>query len=510
MAEMKKINIVKSSFVVMSMIMLSRILGMIRTLAIAYFFGAGAVTDAFYSALQISNLLRQLLGEGALGTAFIPIYNERVKKDGEKAARELIFLTLNFLFVFLLITSLIMLFCSHWITEVIVFGYPEQTKLLVTHLLKIMSFYLFFVGLSGMICAVLNNYGQFLLPATTSIFYNLVTIAAMFFFAKKFAIDAMAWGVLVAGILQLVVVIPSLLKITKGYRLVFSLTNKYMMRIFKLVLPRLAGVFSLQLNLTVDQFFGSFLAVGSISALNNASYLYNLPLGMFGVAIGTVIFPSISRHAENKRWRNVKMEIEKGLTLLTILVVPCMVASVIFSHDIVMVVFGHRGHFTNGDDILTAQALWVYSIGLFSFTAVQILSRAFYAMKNTKDPVKYAVLSILLNTLFCAIFVHFFAIKGIALATVLASFINFAQLYYWYNRKYIKLNGKKLLRFFMTILIVCILIAVPLQLFIHHNLEVLILFTLLYFIVLFLIYYLFDRNSLNRAMKRVPILKNKF
>lgn len=510
MSTMKKINVVKSSFVVMSMIMLSRILGMIRTLAIAYFFGAGAVTDAFYSALQISNLLRQLLGEGALGTSFIPIYNERVKKEGEKAARELIFLTLNFLFVFLLITSLIMLFGSKWITDIIVFGYPEPTKLLVTHLLRIMSFYLFFVGLSGMICAVLNNYGQFLLPATTSIFYNLVTIAAMFFFAKKFAIDAMAWGVLVAGVLQLVVVIPSLLKITKGYRMVFSLTNQYMLRIFKLVVPRLAGVFSLQFNLTVDQFFGSFLVVGSISALNNASYLYNLPLGMFGIAIGTVIFPSISRHAESKRWRNVKLEIERGLTLLTILVVPCMVASVLFAHQIVMVVFGHRGHFTSADDLLTSQALWVYSIGLFSFTAVQILSRAFYAMKNTKDPVKYAVLSILLNTLFCAIFVHFFAIRGIALATVLASFINFAQLYYWYTKKYIKLNGKKLSRFFMTILTVCIVIALPLRIFLHHNLLMLILFTILYFIVLFLIYYFFDLASLKKIMKKVPIIKNKF
>ena len=252
----------RSGILVMIITMASRILGLIRTALIAYYFGASKFTDAYFSAFKISNLFRQLLGEGALGTVFIPVYNERVAKHGEESGKQLIFSILNLLFIGTSIITLCMIVFSNQIIDIIVMGYPLETKVIASRLLKIMAVYLVFIGMSGMICAVLNNFKQFAVPAATSLLFNIAIIMSAVFWGKSLGIDALAAGVVVGGMLQLFIVLPSFLKIVKKYEFTIDLQDSSLKRVFYLILPMLLGIFAKQINSVVDQFFASYLKSG--------------------------------------------------------------------------------------------------------------------------------------------------------------------------------------------------------------------------------------------------------
>ena len=197
----------------------SRITGFFRAFLIAYYFGSSGTTDAYFSAFKISNFFRQLLGEGALGNSFIPLYNKIEETEGENRGKEFIFSVLNLLFIFSSVVTILMIIFSDQIINLIVSGFPEDTKELASHLLKIMSFYFVFISLSGMIGAMLNNFRHFLVPAATSIFFNLAIIASAILCGQKYGIDALAWGVVVGGVLQFLVVLPTFFKIVKTYSL---------------------------------------------------------------------------------------------------------------------------------------------------------------------------------------------------------------------------------------------------------------------------------------------------
>ena len=193
----------KSGILVMLITLVSRVLVLARSVVVAYYFGVSAGTDAFFSAFKISNFFRQLLGEGALGTSFIPMYNEKVEKQGEEEGKKFIFSILNIVFIFSVIVSLGMIVFSKEIITVIVSGFSDETKFIASDLLKIMSSYFIFISLSGMICAVLNNFKCFAVPASTSIFFNIAILGGAIFFGKTYGIKAMAYGVLVGGFYNL-------------------------------------------------------------------------------------------------------------------------------------------------------------------------------------------------------------------------------------------------------------------------------------------------------------------
>lgn len=443
----------RSGLLVMIITMVSRVLGLVRAGIIAYYFGASAMTDAFFSAFKISNFFRQLLGEGALGSSFIPLYNERVESEGEENSKQFIYSILNLLFVFSTIVTILMIIFSQGIIDGIVSGFPDETKIIASRLLKIMSMYFVFISLSGMVCAILNNFKQFAVPASTSIFFNLAIILASMYFGKTYGIDALAYGVVIGGLFQFLVVLPAFFKIMKGYSFKIDWKDPYLKKIFIMICPMLIGIVARQVNTIVDQMFASYLAEGGVSALENATRLYLLPVGVFGVSISTVIFPALSKAMSKNDLDGATDNIIKGLNILLFLIIPSTAVLTFYAPEVIRLTLSY-GKFDEEAVRVTSQALLYYSLGLYFYTAIYLMTRAFYSVKNSKYPVKFSIISIVINIVLNFLLIKSMAYRGLALSTSIASGVNFFLLLIVFRRKYINFSLKKSYIFFIKTFII--------------------------------------------------------
>lgn len=443
----------RSGLLVMIITMVSRVLGLVRAGIIAYYFGASAMTDAFFSAFKISNFFRQLLGEGALGSSFIPLYNERVESEGEENSKQFIYSILNLLFVFSTIVTILMIIFSQGIIDGIVSGFPDETKIIASRLLKIMSVYFVFISLSGMVCAILNNFKQFAVPASTSIFFNLAIILASMYFGKTYGIDALAYGVVIGGLFQFLVVLPAFFKIMKGYSFKIDWKDPYLKKIFIMICPMLIGIVARQVNTIVDQMFASYLAEGGVSALENATRLYLLPVGVFGVSISTVIFPALSKAMSKNDLDGATDNIIKGLNILLFLIIPSTAVLTFYAPEVIRLTLSY-GKFDEEAVRVTSQALLYYSLGLYFYTAIYLMTRAFYSVKNSKYPVKFSIISIVINIVLNFLVIKSMAYRGLALSTSIASGVNFFLLLIVFRRKYINFSLKKSYIFFIKTFII--------------------------------------------------------
>ncbi|MFK4784856.1 murein biosynthesis integral membrane protein MurJ [Fusobacterium sp. MFO224] len=442
----------KSGFFMMIITLVSRVLGLARSVVIAYYFGASASTDAFFSAFKISNFFRQLLGEGALGTSFIPLYNEKVKVQGEEEGRNFIFSIMNIVFIFSIVVAIFTAIFSKEIIGFIVGGFSHETQMIASYLLRIMSSYFIFIALAGMMGAILNNFRCFALPASTSIFFNLAILGSAIFFGRKYGIQAMAYGILVGGAMQLLILIPTFLKKVRGYKFKIIFKDEYLKKLLFLILPMLVGIFARQINTMIDQFFASYLQSGGVSALENATRLYSLPIGVFGISISTVIYPTLSKKIVNNDLKAVEDNILKGLNILMFFVIPSMAVFCFYSKEVVSLLFGY-GKFGEEAVNVTGSALLFYSLGLYFYTAIHLLTRSFYGMKNSKDPVKFSVISIIINIVLNALLIGPLKYRGLALSTSIAAMCNFYLLFFYFRKKYIKLSFKPLVKFKTKVLI---------------------------------------------------------
>jgi len=468
----------KSSLLVMIIIMISRVLGLIRASITAYFFGSSSITDAYYGAFKISNFFRQLLGEGALGSSFIPIYNEKIYQYEDNSGKELIYSILNLIFIFSTIVTLLMIIFSKEIIALTVTGFSEETKLLASNLLKIMSVYFIFISLSGMICAMLNNFKKFLIPASTSIFFNIAIIGGAYFYGQTVGIKALAWGVVIGGLLQFLVVLPSFFSIVKSYSIKVNFKDPYLKKVFLLMGPMLIGIVARQVNTIVDQQFGSFLPDGGVTVLENATRLYLLPVGVFGISLSTVIFPTLSRAVSENNMLDVKKTLSKGLNILLFFVVPSTFVLTFYATDMVKITLGY-GKFGQESILLTGRTLLFYSLGLYFYTSIHLMTRAFYSMKNSKDPVIFSVLSIITNIILNFILIRPMAHSGLALATSVASGVNFFLLFIVFRKKYIKFPLTDIIIFFIKVTI-CSAIALAASYFLKNTLLKLCVFSAVY------------------------------
>ncbi len=411
------------------------------------------MTDAFFSAFKISNFFRQLLGEGALGSSFIPLYNERVESEGEENSKQFIYSILNLLFVFSTIVTILMIIFSQGIIDGIVSGFPDETKIIASRLLKIMSVYFVFISLSGMVCAILNNFKQFAVPASTSIFFNLAIILASMYFGKTYGIDALAYGVVIGGLFQFLVVLPAFFKIMKGYSFKIDWKDPYLKKIFIMICPMLIGIVARQVNTIVDQMFASYLAEGGVSALENATRLYLLPVGVFGVSISTVIFPALSKAMSKNDLDGATDNIIKGLNILLFLIIPSTAVLTFYAPEVIRLTLSY-GKFDEEAVRVTSQALLYYSLGLYFYTAIYLMTRAFYSVKNSKYPVKFSIISIVINIVLNFLLIKSMAYRGLALSTSIASGVNFFLLLIVFRRKYINFSLKKSYIFFIKTFII--------------------------------------------------------
>ena len=432
-------KVVKAAGIIGTMTFLSRILGYIRDMVIASIFGAGLYTDAFIAAFRIPNLMRRLLGEGSLSVAFVPIFSEYLVKGHSLSAHKLVRATLRLLMLILIITVILGILFAPLIVKVVAPGFediPEKLGLTVL-LSRIMFPYLFFIGFVALSMAILNTLGHFTAPALAPVFLNVGMITALlgtYLFSHRLEvlIIALSIGVLFGGGLQMVLQLPFLMQSGIHFKWRGPLFHPGLKKVGRLMLPTIFGSAAYQTNILINTLLASQLADGSISYLYYADRLVQFPLGIFAVALGTAVLPTLSHQAADGNFSGLKETFSEALRLIFFLTLPAMAGLLVLRQSIVIMLF-QRGAFDAQTSKLTADALLYYGMGLWAYSAVRVLLPTFYALQNTWAPVQSAVISIGVNIAFGIILMRSMGHCGLALATALASMLNFGLLTFSLN-----------------------------------------------------------------------------
>ncbi len=404
---------------------LSRIGGYVRDNLQATILGASNSTDAFVIAYRIPNMLRRLVGEGALTSAFVPTF-ARYMKTEDRAAMWRFAGSVLYALTFLLATIVVLgIAFSPLFVKLLAWGFiesPEKVGLTVA-LNRLMFPYIFFISLTALASGILNAFDVFALPAFTPVLLNLSIIGCALFMKSWFSDPAYAFGigVLLGGVLQIAVQVPSLLRHGLDLRPPRPFDRQGLREVGRLVLPRVFGVGITQVNLVVDSNFAASLRSGSISFLYYANRITELTLGIFGISLSTVILPMLSRAAADRDRPRVVETLSTAMRLLVFITVPATVGIVVLRIPIIHVLF-ERGRFHASDTLFTASALAYYSLGLLPYAAVSVQATAFYAHRDTRTPVKVGALTFFLHLGLNFVLRGPMAHDGIALSTSLSAF----------------------------------------------------------------------------------------
>jgi putative peptidoglycan lipid II flippase len=430
----KSPGLLRSSFFVGLMTLLSRILGLARDISFAVFIGASGAADPFFIAFKIPNFLRRLFAEGAFSQAFVPILSEYRQQRGFDAVRMLVDRVSGVLGLSLIGVSTLAVVAAPAITALFAPGYiGDSAKFALTSdLIRITFPYLFLISMTGFSGAILNSYGRFGAPAFAPVLLNVVQIGAAFASAHLLLREptyALAWGVLIAGVAQWMFQWPFLRRIDLLPRPRWEPKDEGVQRILKLMVPALFGVSVSQINLMLGTIAASFLPTGSVSWMYYADRLTELPLGIFGVAIGTVILPSLSRDQAAAASGNFSRTLDWALRLILVIATPAAVALWAIGHSILTALFLYRK--TTPEDIaMSAYSLAAVAFGLTAFMLIKVLAPGYYARQDMKTPVRIGIVSMVSNmVLSLALVVPFHMFwrlghVGLALATSLAAWVN--------------------------------------------------------------------------------------
>jgi putative peptidoglycan lipid II flippase len=411
---------------------LSRILGFVRDQVIAYFMGAGPSADAFFFAFKIPNLLRRLTAEGAFSAAFIPTYVDTLQKHGNSEAARLARITFAFAAIVLGVVTVVGIVFSPLIVHVFGQGFAEDPSKfeLAVELNRIMFPYIFFISLVALAAGVLNSMGHFGAPAAAPILLNLAMIGSVAVFVTYLNVEpfyALAWGVVAGGILQLLLQIPYLIALGVTLRPDFNFRHPALKKMGVLFVPAAFGGAVYQLNILVSTYLASWIP-GAVSWLYYADRIVELPLGMFAIALGTAILPSMSRQATNGDMAALTRSVSFGLRLIAFFTIPAMVALIILRVPIFAVLF-QRGDFTWVVTQATAYALLWYTVGLWAFSGLKVVIQAFYSMKDTRTPLWTAIGAVIVNLVAGLLLMGPMKQGGLALATSLAAAFNLTVLF---------------------------------------------------------------------------------
>ena len=447
-------NLLKALATVSAMTLLSRILGFVRDTVMARVFGAGLMTDAFIVAFKIPNLLRRLFAEGAFSQAFVPILSEYKTRRGAEETRLLVDHVAGMLALALFVVTLIGVVTAPYVIYVSAPGFSADTEKfdITVSLLRIIFPYIFFISLVALGAGILNTYSRFSVPAFTPVILNLSMIAGALWLAPHFnpPVLALAWSVVLGGVLQLAFQIPFLrqLKLLPRPRLNFRDAGAW--RVMKLMGPAVFGVSVGQISLLINTIFASFLVTGSVSWLYYADRLMEFPTGLLGVALGTILLPSLSKlFADNAQDEYNKL-LDWGLRLTLLLALPAALALALLAVPLIATLF-HYGKFTALDLFMTRDALMAYSLGLLGLIMVKVLAPAFYARQNIRTPVKIAVATLVLTQLMNLAFIGPFKHAGLALSIGLAACFNASLLLYHLRKGGIYQPQPGWMRFFIQV-----------------------------------------------------------
>jgi len=441
-------RIARAAGVVGSATLLSRVLGYARDMVIAYFFGAGWATDAFFVAFRIPNTLRRLFGEGSMTVSFIPVYTDYILHRTKEESQELVDVAFTLASSVLMGLTVLGIVFSPQIIAALAPGFddPRQVELTI-FMTRIVFPFLFFIGLVALAMGILNAHRHFAAPALAPTLLNLSMIASAYLLFHRLAepIVSLAIGVFFGGLIQVAFQLPFLVKKGVMFRLNFHFLHPAIRRICILMVPALLGVAVAQINQFVGTILASFLLEGSISYLYFAYRLIEFPLGVFVIALGTAALPSFSQLVSEGSMEEFRDTLSFSVRLVLFVSVPAMVGLMVLRIPIIHLLFQH-GAFTYGDTLLTAQALFYYGVGLWAIAGARIIAPAFYAMQDTKTPVKIAVVSLLANVALSLILMVPLKHGGLALANSLASMVNVSLLLVWLRKRIGGIDWGRILR----------------------------------------------------------------
>jgi len=434
----KKSSLAGSAGTVSAATAFSRVLGLVREQVLAYFFGAGMATDAFVTAFRVPNLLRDMFAEGALSSAFVPVFKDKLVKESEDEAFHLAHVVITAILLVVGVIVLLGILAAPALIYLFANGFtdiPDKFDLTVS-LTRVMMAYLLLVSLSALVMGMLNSYGRFGIPALSPAMFNLGTVVTVVVLFRYFdpPIYTMAIGVLIGGVGQLAVQLPVLWRIGYRFKPVFSLWDEGFKRVLRLITPMIVGLSAGRINILVSTLIASFMIEGAISYLSYSYRLMHFPLGVFAVAIGTVALPKVSELVARNEADKVSKTFLKAIGMNLYVVIPSAVFLAMMGHPIVDLIY-HWGAFTDLDTERTALALLHYAYGLIGFAAVRVTVPFFYAHNDSKLPMKISVTAVVLNLLLYYPMVKLLGFAGLAAATSVAGLLNAGLLIYFLPRK---------------------------------------------------------------------------
>jgi len=434
----EKKHIVRAAGVLGGATILSRVMGMVRDMVVSRLFGAGFATDAFFAAFQIPNMLRRFFAEGALTSAFVPIFSECYTRQGEAEARTLANTCFTLLTIVMALVTIAGILLSPQIVQLMFPGFAaEPSKLELTVLLNRLMFpYIFFVSLVALCMGILNTLRHFFTPAISTVFLNVAMILCAAMLHSFFAVPivSLAVGVLAGGLLQLLLQLPVLWR--KGFpiRLRFDFSHPAVRRIALLMGPSVFGVGVYYLNLTVGNILASLLPQGSVSYLYYAQRLFEFPQGVITVSVAQAVLPSMSRQAAAGEIEALKDSLRFGLRLLLFITIPAMAGLVVCATPIFSLLF-MGGAFDYAKAEQCGRALVQYSFGLSCVAMVRVLAPAFYALKDTRTPVVAAFGSFIVNLVASLLLMRTMQHAGLALASSISAGANMLLLFFLLRRR---------------------------------------------------------------------------
>ncbi|MFT3742694.1 MAG: murein biosynthesis integral membrane protein MurJ [Pyrinomonadaceae bacterium] len=481
----KQTSVARSAGIVSIAVMFSRVLGLVREVIFAHFFGAGFLYDAYVVAFRIPNVLRDLFAEGALSVAFVKVFTDYQINKGEKEAWRLASLVLNLLAVVMSLICIVGIIFSKQFVGLIANGFSPEKAALATTLTQIMFPFIMLVALAALAMGVLNTKGVFGVPASASTVFNIVSMAvglgAAYWLsgggwsesasktdipdiASQWAIIGMAIGTLIGGAAQFLMQVPSLFRVGFRFAPVLSFADEGVRKVMSLMGPAIIGTSAVQVNVMINTYFVSEIN-GANSWLSYSFRLMQLPIGVFGVAVGTAAIPVMSRLATEGKIKDLRDTISSSVNLVFLLTLPAACGLIILGEPIIRMIYQlGGGKFSAMDTSMTAAALAGYSVGLTGYAAIKILSPAFYALNDAKTPMIIAVVSIgvnLIGSYFLREWLsnygvtpetpHGYGHVGVALATSLVALVNFFALALILRGRIKRLNGRSILFSFLKI-----------------------------------------------------------
>lgn len=435
-----------TALVLMLIILTSKITGFFRDIVLAQTFGAGEITDAYLTALNIPVVLFDGIS-AALGTTFIPIYFKIKSSKGQEEVNKFTSNILNIVILVSLVFVLLGVIFAPYIVKIFAVGFKGDVFDLTVNYSKILIFSMVFIAINGLVSSYLVASGNVYISGAITIPFNIFVIIAIIF-ASVTESYVMVYGTLIAYIAQLLFQLPLLIK--KGYkhRLTVNLRDENIRQILFLVIPVFIGSYINQINAVVNRTLASTLDSGSITALNYANKLNMFAVGVIAVAISTIMYPILSKLASEGNKKLFKINISKSINMIVIIMLPIMVVMTTFSKEIVKVLF-EEGSFNSHDTYLTSTALFFYSIGILSYGLKELLAKSFYSLQDTKTPVRNATISVVINIVFSIILVNIMGIGGLALASSISATVTTMLLLISLRKKIGKIGFSYILKTFI-------------------------------------------------------------